>query len=58
MVGTREVIVNCLDIDEIAKKVPVINYKLWDGLYHDLHHEPEKEAVLKYELNWVNKHIK
>ena len=58
MVGTGEKIVNLSDIDEFAKQVPNIDYKIWDGLYHELHNEPEKEMVLKYELNWVNKLIK
>ena len=58
MVGTGERIVDRSRIDEFAKKVPNIEYKIWDGLYHELHNEPEKETVLKYELNWVNKHLK
>jgi acylglycerol lipase len=58
MVGTGEKIVNRLDIDQFAKNVSDIDYKIWDNLYHELHNEPEKETVLKYELNWVNTHIK
>lgn len=27
--------------------------KLWPGLYHELHNEPEKEEVLQFELNWL-----
>jgi len=58
MVGTSDRIVNRSDIDEFAKQVPNIDYKIWDGLYHELHNEPEKEAVLSYELDWANKHLK
>ena len=58
MVGTGERIVDRSEIDKFAKRVPNIDYKIWDGLYHELHNEPEKEEVLKYELNWVNKHLK
>jgi len=58
MVGSGERIVNRSDIDEFASLVPDIDFKIWDNLYHELHNEPEKEAVLKYELNWVNKHLK
>ena len=32
--------------------------KLWDGLYHELHHEPEKEAVLEFLVNWLDGQIK
>ncbi len=58
MVGADDRIVNRADIDEFVKQVPNIDYKIWDNLYHELHNEPEKETVLKYELNWVTKHLK
>lgn len=29
--------------------------KLWDGLYHELHHEPEKGDVLDFLIQWLNK---
>jgi alpha-beta hydrolase superfamily lysophospholipase len=28
--------------------------KVWDGAYHELHNEPEKEAVFAYMLAWLN----
>jgi alpha-beta hydrolase superfamily lysophospholipase len=28
--------------------------KLWEGMYHELHNEPEKEQVLAYLINWIN----
>jgi len=28
--------------------------KIWDGAYHELHNEPEKEAVLAYILAWLD----
>jgi acylglycerol lipase len=58
MVGGGERIVNCADIDEFAEQVPNKVYKIWDGLFHEIHNEPEKETVFKYELNWVNKLLK
>ena len=58
MVGTSEKIVDRSSIDKFVKQVPDIDYKIWDGLYHELHNEPEKETVLKYELNWLNGHLK
>lgn len=27
--------------------------KLWEGLYHELHNEPEKEEVLQYMVDWM-----
>ncbi|AET67869.1 lysophospholipase [Desulfosporosinus orientis DSM 765] len=28
-------------------------FKLWPGLFHELHNEPEKEEVLTYLINWL-----
>ena len=33
---------------------PLITYKEWEGLYHELHNEPEKEEVLDFLLSWIN----
>ncbi len=29
--------------------------KIWDGLYHEIHNEPEKDQVFKYMINWLDK---
>jgi alpha-beta hydrolase superfamily lysophospholipase len=28
--------------------------KLWDGLYHETHNEPEKEEVLAFTRQWMD----
>jgi acylglycerol lipase len=28
--------------------------KVWDGLYHEIHNEPEKEQVLEYMIRWLD----
>ena len=30
-----------------------LTLKIWDGLYHELHNEPEKEMVLKEVVQWI-----
>ncbi len=30
--------------------------KLWDGLYHEVHNEPEKDQVIQYMISWINRH--
>ena len=30
-----------------------INYKEWDGMYHELHNELEKDAVFEFVFNWI-----
>lgn len=32
-----------------------VTLKLWDGFYHEIHNEPEKQTVFAYLLNWLNK---
>lgn len=31
--------------------------KLWDGLYHETHNEPEKQEVLRYTIEWMERHL-
>jgi len=30
--------------------------RLWDGLYHEIHNEPEKQEVLGYMIRWMDGH--
>jgi alpha-beta hydrolase superfamily lysophospholipase len=32
--------------------------KLWDGLYHELHNEPEQNEVLAFMIDWMNSQLK
>ena len=31
--------------------------KLWEGLYHETHNEPQKQAVLQFMIEWLDKHL-
>ena len=31
--------------------------KLWDGLYHELHNEPEQDEVFAFMIDWINTRI-
>jgi alpha-beta hydrolase superfamily lysophospholipase len=33
-------------------------FKSWDGLYHELHNEPEQEQVIQFYIDWVRSHAK
>ena len=35
-----------------------VTLKLWDGLYHELHNEPEKAEVFKFMTGWLDKHLR
>lgn len=44
---------------EFASLVPKnCTLKLWDGLYHEIHNEPEKDKVFKLMTDWLAAHIK
>lgn len=34
-----------------------IQLKIWDGLYHEIHNEPEQEEVLQVVTDWINDHL-
>mgnify|MGYP000079446289 CR=1 FL=1 len=31
--------------------------RIWDGLYHEIHNEPEKEKVFKFLIDWLDKEV-
>ena len=35
-----------------------VSLKLWNGLYHELHNEPEKTDVFRFELEWIENLLK
>lgn len=42
---------------EFAAKVPGdCTLKIWDGLYHETHNEPEKAEVLGFMIQWIKAH--
>ena len=59
MVGSKERIVNVEKINHFARAIPKerLDYKIWEGLYHELHNEPEKKQVFDYEFGWIKHHI-
>ncbi|RMG79156.1 MAG: alpha/beta hydrolase [Bacteroidetes bacterium] len=34
-----------------------VTMKVWPGLYHEIHNEPEKQQVFEYTLNWIKTHL-
>ncbi|RME96672.1 MAG: alpha/beta hydrolase, partial [Bacteroidetes bacterium] len=34
-----------------------ITCKIWDGLYHEIHNEPEQEQVLQFAYDWMLAHM-
>jgi alpha-beta hydrolase superfamily lysophospholipase len=42
------------EMAEKNKDFDHFTWKSWNGFYHELHNEPEKEEVFEYVLGWVN----
>lgn len=41
---------------EFAGRVPGdCTLQVWDGLYHEVHNEPQKEEVLAYMVDWIDR---
>lgn len=40
---------------EFAGKSNLVELKIWDGGYHELHNEAFRDDVFKYILNWINR---
>ena len=34
-----------------------VTLKLWEGLYHEVHNEPEKAEVFRMMIDWLDKHL-
>ncbi len=54
MHGSEDRIAFARGSEEFAKLVNCdCTLKIWDGLYHETHNEPEKEQVLDYATSWL-----
>jgi alpha-beta hydrolase superfamily lysophospholipase len=40
---------------EFATQTNMVELKIWDGGYHELHNEPFRLEVFQYIINWINK---
>jgi acylglycerol lipase len=57
MIGSDEGIVNKESVEKFYELCPSITYKVWPGLYHELHNEPEKDQIFDFSLKWLIQNI-
>lgn len=59
MQGTGDHLVSPQATTRFAAGVPqnLITYREWEGLYHELHNEYEKEQVIQAMLNWIDQRM-
>jgi alpha-beta hydrolase superfamily lysophospholipase len=36
---------------------PDVTLKLWDGLHHEIHNEPEQANVFRFMIEWLDRHL-
>ncbi|PZK25006.1 alpha/beta fold hydrolase [Staphylococcus aureus] len=59
MYGTKDLIVDTRAIDEFKEKyqTPELYFKAWQGFYHEVHNEPERDEVMRYILTFLNNSV-
>jgi alpha-beta hydrolase superfamily lysophospholipase len=58
MHGSGDQITSAPGSQEFAQKAgKLVTLRIWDGLYHELHNEPEKAEVLKVMVDWLDKQM-
>ena len=56
MHGTADRATSSMGTEEFANRNPQnVELKLWDGFYHEIHNEPERQQVFDYIANWLSK---
>lgn len=53
MVGENEKIVDLHAILDVSKRIRNVTFKIWPGLYHEIHNEPQKQEVLDFIAEWI-----
>ncbi|MCX6325822.1 MAG: lysophospholipase [Bacteroidia bacterium] len=53
--GSNDLIISTEGSREFAERTAMVELKIWDGGYHELHNEPFKDEVFKYILNWISR---
>jgi len=57
MVGGADPITSAQASQEFAARVPAdCTFKRWDGLYHEIHNEPQQGEVLAFLVFWLQAH--
>lgn len=58
MHGGSDKITSAAASEEFAGKSELVSQlKIWDGMYHEIHNEPERETVLEYAFDWMQRKL-
>lgn len=58
MQGSADKLVSPELTRNFAERAPsqIVTFKEWDGYYHELHNEPQKDTVLQTMIDWLDAH--
>jgi alpha-beta hydrolase superfamily lysophospholipase len=57
LLGTGDRIVDTAAVRQFAGRLTGdVTLREWDGLFHELHNEPEKDQVLAFLVSWLGRH--
>jgi alpha-beta hydrolase superfamily lysophospholipase len=58
MQGDADRLVSCSATQEFADQAgSICDLKIWADFYHEIHNEPEKDLVIEYAENWLDRHL-
>jgi alpha-beta hydrolase superfamily lysophospholipase len=59
MQGSADHIVSPKATQAFAEAAPKdkLTYKVWEGMYHETHNEPDKEQVVRYMIGWLEERV-
>ncbi len=58
MHGNADPITSCDASKEFAERAgSICTLHLWEGMYHEIHNEPEHKKVFTYELEWIRNQL-
>ena len=56
--GKKDKIISYKGTENVAKKIKYSNLKLWEKVFHEPHNDYEKNQILEYYFNFINKIFK
>ena len=59
MHGSADNITSCKSTSLFTRNTGKFNtLKIWEGCFHELHHEPNRMEVFEYIMNWMKDNFK
>ncbi|MCC3656959.1 alpha/beta hydrolase [Staphylococcus haemolyticus] len=59
MYGTEDKLLELRSFNELKNNLNTneFNFKVWEGFYHEIHNEPERDQVMRYVLTFLNNSV-